>query len=216
MVEGIVYTLRCGQPWRDLPRRFGPWQTVYGWFRRWCVEGLWSRAFRRVASRPDGRLRMVDGSYIRVHQDGAPHTQLADDEGVGTSRGGRSTKIHALVDVRGRPVKLLITPGNHHDLRAAPELVGNLSSGTVVADKGYDSIVFRNLVHASGCRSCIPTRNGAKTPQPFNAGHYRRRHQVENFFARIKRYRRIATRYDRSRSSFEGMLMISAILDWIR
>jgi len=199
-----------------MPRRYGPWSTVYGWFRRWCLEGLWARILAALTRGAKGKLRFIDGAYIRVHQDGAPSQQRDRDECVGTSRGGRSSKIHALVDLHGRPIRLIITPGNSHDLKPAPDLVAGLTDAIVVADKGYDSGRFREFIKALGNTSCIPVRKNAKTSHPLNRAHYRKRHRVENFFGRIKRLRRIATRYEKTKRSFEGMILIASILDWIR
>ena len=139
----------------------------------------------------------------------------SDREGVGTSRGGRNSKIHALVDIRGRAVKLIITPGNIHDISAAPDLVKGLEESIVIADKGYDSGAFRDLLAEAGNASAIPKRKGAKAGAPFHAGYYRKRHRVENFFGRIKRNRRLATRYEKTKSSFEGFLLLASVLDWI-
>ena len=207
--------MRGGYAWRDLPWRFGPWKTIYGRFRRLRIERFWEHLFLEAARGAKGKLRFIDGSYIQVHQDGAPATKLADDEGVGTSRGGRNSKMHALVDLRGRLVRFLVTPGNVHDITPAPELVAGIGGAFVVADKGYDSDAFRELVRAGGGRSAIPKRKGAKTSAPCNTAHYRKRHRVENFFARIKRYRRIATRYEKTKNSFEAFLLFASILDWI-
>jgi len=91
-----------------------------------------------------------------------------------------------------------------------------MSGMIVVADKGYDSKKFREFVAETGNSSCIPVRKNAKTSQPMNKAYYKRRHRVENFFGRIKRLRRIATRYEKTKSSFEGMLTIACLLDWIR
>lgn len=216
ILEGIFHILRGGYPWRDLPRRFGPWQTVYGRFRRWSKDGVWGRILNELAKGAKGRLRFIDGSYIRVHQDGAPSLHSADREGVGTSRGGRNSKLHALVDLHGRPLKLLITPGNVNDITVAPEVIAGICDAIIVADKGYDSAAFRTLLCATDNGTCIPKRKRSKTTSPYNRAHYRKRHRVENFFARIKRFRRIATRYEKSKSSFEGFLLLASILDWIR
>lgn len=216
ILEGIFHILRCGYPWRDLPERFGPWQTVYGRFRLWSRQGLWPHILGELAKGAKGTLRFIDGSYVRVHQDGAPALALAEVQGVGTSRGGRNSKLHALVDLYGRPLKILITPGNIHDITAAPQLVAGLTDSIIVADKGYDSAAFRTALEATGNRSSIPKRKGSKSFAPCNRAYYRKRHRVENFFARIKRLRRIATRYEKTRTSFEAFLMIAAILDWIR
>ena len=216
VTEGIFYIMRAGCPWRDLPGRFGPWETVYGRFRKWSTNGLMARMLKEVSKIHQGKLRFIDGSYIRVHQDGAPPVETSEDQGVGTSRGGRSTKIHALVDLKGRPIKLIITPGNLHDISAAPELVEGLEDVIIVADKGYDSAKFRLLIQESGNQSCVPKRKGAKYTAAFDKGQYRKRHRVENFFARIKRFRRIATRYEKTKSSFEELLLFACVIDWIR
>ena len=216
MLEGIFHILRGGYPWRDLPEHFGPWQTVYGRFRRWSREGLWARILREVAKGARGKLRFIDGSYVRVHQDGAPALGLAGDEGVGTSRGGRNSKLHALVDLYGKPLKLIITPGNTNDIGAAPELVDGLTEVIVVADKGYDSDPFRCRLAQSHNASCIPKRKGSKSTAPYNNSHYRKRHRVENLFARIKRFRRVSTRYEKTKCSFEGFILFASVLDWIR
>lgn len=170
---------------------------------------------RELAKGAKGKLRFIDGAYVRVHQDGAPSLQSSEDECVGTSRGGRSSKIHALVDLRGRPLKLIITPGNYHDLKPAPELIRGLEEVIVVADKGYDSSKFREQIEKENCSSCIPVKKDAKTTHPMNKAHYKKRHRVENFFSRIKRLRRIATRYEKSKASFNGMILAACILDWI-
>ncbi|MEM7010651.1 MAG: IS5 family transposase [Verrucomicrobiota bacterium] len=216
VLEGIFHILRGGYPWRDLPERFGPWQTIYGRFRRWCQEGLWAEVLTELSKGAKGKLRFIDGSYIRVHQDGAPSLQRAEDECVGTSRGGRNSKLHALVDLHGRALKLIITPGSAHDIRAAPQLIANLHEAIVVADKGYDSAAFRSQITVAGNRSCIPKRKGAKSSAPYNRFHYKKRARVENFFARIKRFRRVSTRYEKSKRSFEGFILFASILDWIR
>ena len=208
--------LRTGVPWRDLPPRFGAWSTVYGWFRRWCREGLWKRILKELIKGASGKLRFIDGTYIRVHQDGSPSLEQAEVEGVGTSRGGRSSKVHALVDLRGRPLKVIITPGNYHDIKPAPELVRGLSDTIIVADKGYDSKRFRSAISEMGSTSCIPVKRRSLSKPSMNKSYYGKRHRVENFFGRIKRYRRLATRYEKTKSSFEGMLLLACVLDWVR
>lgn len=175
-----------------------------------------AQMLKEVSKFRRGKLRFIDGSYVRVHQDGAPPIEASEDQGVGTSRGGRSTKIHALVDLKGRPIKLIITPGNHHDIGAAPELIEGLQDVIIIADKGYDSANFRMLIEESGSQSCIPKRKGARSTAAYDKGKYRKRHRVENFFARIKRFRRLATRYEKTKSSFQEFLLLACVIDWIR
>lgn len=174
-----------------------------------------ARLFAAVAQGAKGKLRFLDGTYIRVHQDGAPALQEADSEGVGTSRGGRNSKLHAVVDVHGRPVRLVVTPGNVHDITVAPELVADMPEVIVVADKAYASEAFRAFVATQESATSIPQKTNAKTSAPFHKAHYKKRHRVENYFGRIKRNRRIASRFEKTRNSFEGFIIFASILDWL-
>ena len=215
ILEGIFHILRGGYPWRDLPGRFGPWQTVYGRFRKYCLEGFWAKLFGEAAKGAKGKLRFIDGSYVRVHQDGAPAVGLADSEGVGTSRGGRNSKIHALVDLHGRAVKLIITPGNVHDISAAPDLVEGLKESVVIADKAYDSDSIIEYLNASNIQAVIPPRCNRLVQRAFDKHLYRNRNLVERFFCRIKQFRRIATRYDKLAQRFASFVAFTAAIIWL-
>lgn len=69
MVEGVVWILRTGAPWRDLPKRFGPWQSVYTRFRRWTRQGIWTGVLEKLAEQQDGESYMIDATIVRAHQD---------------------------------------------------------------------------------------------------------------------------------------------------
>jgi len=96
-LEAVLWILRTGSPWRDLPPEFGPWHRVYVRYNRWSHNGHWEAIFTALAQDPDLEWLMVDGSVTRVHQQGAPEKNQAQ-EAVGLSRGGLSTKIHAACD----------------------------------------------------------------------------------------------------------------------
>jgi transposase len=69
MVEAVVWILRTGAPWRDLPKRFGPWQSAYTRFRRWTRQGIWTRVLEKLAEQRDGESYMIDATIVRAHQD---------------------------------------------------------------------------------------------------------------------------------------------------
>jgi transposase len=69
MVEGMVWILRTGAPWRDLPKRFGPWKSVYTRFRRWTQQGIWARVLETLAEQQDPESYLIDASIVRSHQD---------------------------------------------------------------------------------------------------------------------------------------------------
>jgi transposase len=210
--------LRAGCPWRDLPCAETNWRTVYGYFARWRAAGLWERILRPLTRKAQGRLCFIDASYIRVHQSGANPRGGQEAQALGVSRGGLTTKIHALVDGRGRVLKLLLSAGNVADVTMAPALVKDLTSaqcGTLVADKGYDSDALRVLLYEMGITPCLAATSTRKEKRYFHKGYYRKRHRVENFFARLKRHRRVSTRYDKLASSFLAFTTMSAILHWL-
>ena len=215
MVAAIFYVLRTGIPWRDLPAAFGPWSSVYTRFRRWCASGLFERMLALVACCPEGKLRYIDCSYIKLHQDGANPIGGQSSQAIGRTKGGINTKLAAIVEGRGRAVALRIVAGQRHDLFAVEPLLPCLRGHRAVADKGFDSNPLRERLLRQNTPTCIPPRNRRRRPVPFHRGHYRSRHRVENFFCRIKRYRRISTRYDKLATTFLSFVQLAAVVDWL-
>ena len=105
-LEAVFWIARTGSPWRDLHEDFGLWHRVYVRYNRWCHKGTWETVFQALTSDSDFEYLMVDGSITRVHQHGAPKKINQNQEAVGKSRGGLTTKIHAAVDALGNPVRL--------------------------------------------------------------------------------------------------------------
>ena len=217
-MKALLYMLRAGCPWRDLPCTDFHWRTAYGHFARWRDLGLWERILGALAKKARGRLRFIDASYIRIHHSGLNPAGGREAQAIGLSRGGLTTKIHALVDGHGRALKLLLSAGNLADITIAPALVCDLHErdcGTLVADKGYDSDALRALLVEKNIFPCLALNATRKQRRFFHRGYYRHRHQVENFFACLKRHRRVATRYDKLATSFAAFVTLSAILNWI-
>jgi transposase len=136
---------------------------------------------------------------------------------MGRSRGGLTSKLHALVDGRGRPVALKLTAGQVHDSKVAPELMRALRPGqTFMADKAYDADAILARCRAAGAEPNIPPKSCRTHPQPFDEALYRRRNLVERFFNRIKQYRGLATRYDKLPENFLAGILLAAIRIAIR
>jgi transposase len=215
MVTAIWYVLRTGCPWRDVPDQFGPWSSVYTRWRRWCESGLWARLLAALARGARGELRHIDCSHIKVHHHGTNPCGGQAQQAIGRSKGGINTKLAAVVDAYGRAVALGLAPGNRHDLKAIQPLVPALRCKRVVGDKGFDAGNFRTQLRRQRTRVCIAWLRCRRQPMPFHRGYYRRRHRVENFFARLKRFRRVATRYDKLAVTYLGFVQFAAILDWL-
>src|ERR1700681_3317485 len=105
VLNGIFWVLRSGAPWRDLPMNYGPYTTCYNRFVRWWRAGVWDQIMDGLVAAHDAAVQMIDTSVVRVHQQGAC---VADNklQYMGRSRGGLTSKIHAVVDANGLPVQL--------------------------------------------------------------------------------------------------------------
>ena len=197
ILNGIFWVLRSGAPWRDLPDGYGPHTTCYNRFVRWRRAGVWDRIMDVLAAAHDAAVQMIDTSIIRVHQQGAC---IANNSGqhIGRSRGGLTSKIHAVVDANGLPVRLGLTPGEAHDNRLCLTLLTGLQPRTMLlADRGYDADWIRALASEQGAWANIPPKRNRKDPICFSPYLYRDRNLVERFFNKIKQCRRIAIRYDK-------------------
>ena len=163
-----------------------------------------------------GPGRRDGGRYVR---EGTParggfpkRNRPPGGEAIGRSKGGLTTKILAATDRRGNLIRYLLLPGNAAESPGLVPLTDGIATkgSAVIADKAYDTDKIRKTLAAQGIISVIPSKSNRKHPFPLDKAQYRTRHLVENYFARIKEYRRIATRYDKTDTSYSGMLDLVA------
>ena len=128
VLNGIFWVQRSVSPWRDLPENFGPYTTCYNRFVRWRRAGVWDQLMNALATGYDAAVQMIDTSVVRVHQHGAC-IAANSEQLMGRSRGGLTTKIHAVVDTSGLPVRVALTTGEAHDNRLVLTLLSGLKSG---------------------------------------------------------------------------------------
>lgn len=136
--------------------------------------------------------------------------------GIGRTKGGLNTKITALVDSLGRAVSLSQHCGTCNDVKTIEGHICKLRGRTLVADKGFDSDQVRELISKAGGIHCIPRRRCCSRTRPFSRRLYRRRHRIENFFCRIKRYCRVGTRYEKLATTFLAFVQLATIIDWLK
>jgi transposase len=136
---------------------------------------------------------------------------------MGRSRGGLTTKIHALVDANGLPILLKITPGQAHDGRSAADMLESLVAGDVLlADRAYDSDALRAQMADRGvCANVRPMPQRLRKPA-FSARLYKLRNAVERFFSKIKHYRAIATRYEKHPENYLALIKLAAAKIWMK
>jgi transposase len=139
----------------------------------------------------------------------------AQQQAIGRSVGGRTTKIHLVTDAEGRPRVIQLTPGNTNDHKPARHCLEQMPTARyVIADKGYDSAPLRHWLDQLGCQAVIPPRRNRKVLYHYDASLYRERNIIERTINRFKDWRRIATRFDRYAFIFLAALSIVAILTW--
>ncbi|WP_429594471.1 IS5 family transposase [Sphingomonas zeicaulis] len=216
VLNGILWRFRSGAPWAEIPERYGPPTTCYNRFVRWRKAGVWDRLLAAVSAGFNGELVMIDSTCMRVHQHGATGKKGDPrDHGMGRSRGGLTTKLHALVDADGRPVSLRLTGGQVHDAREAEALIETIPEGaTLLGDKGYDSTGIRDAAAARNIWANIPNRSNRKQRFGFSPWLYRQRNLVERFFNRIKQFRGIATRYEKDAANYLAAIKLICVRLW--
>ena len=137
--------------------------------------------------------------------------------GNGAGRGGLTTKVHAVTDGLGNPLRFLLSSGNRNDICMAQALLEpfDLSGRLILADKGYDSDKFVHWIEERGGIVVIPSRICAKRPRNTDWHTYKERHLVENLFLKLKNYRRFATRYEKKALYFHAVVSLACILVWL-
>ncbi|BCH05011.1 hypothetical protein MesoLj131b_70100 (plasmid) [Mesorhizobium sp. 131-2-5] len=136
---------------------------------------------------------------------------------MGRSRGGLTTKIHALVDAEGRPIDLVLTAGQAHDGKPAAAMLETLKPNAILlADRAYDSDAIRNLAVERGAWANIPPKKTRTATFAFSSWLYRQRNLVERYFNKLKQFRGIATRYDRNPLNFLAAIKLASVRIWLR
>ncbi|MFI6791950.1 IS5 family transposase [Nonomuraea sp. NPDC050383] len=223
-----MWKIRTGADWRDMPERYGPWQTIYQRFRRWSAEGTWQRLLEHVQAHDDAAGAVdwsavcVDSTIVRAHQ-------------LGRSRGGLTTKLHLATDGRGLPLAFVVTGGNINDCTPFTQVMAalripRLGRGRprtrpehVIADKGYSSRAIRTYLRRRGIGATIPERADQLAGRAhrghrrcaFDPARYKRRNVIERCFNRLKQARGIATRYDKLAVHYQAGATIICLLLWL-
>lgn len=215
-VEGIYYRMRVGCPWRDLPTEFGNWNAIYKRFNAWSLQEKLMATFQALAVQPDLEWVFIDGSIMKAHQHSAGAAN-AQETAIGKSVAGNTTKVHMAVDAGGLPIQFLVTGGEVHDCKEAPELVAKLPlADYVIADKGYDSEPLRLQIREQGSVPVIPRKqNSTVGNDDMDWCLYKYRHLVENAFARLKHFRAVATRYDKLKRNFVSVIALACAFIWL-
>jgi len=216
-VEAIYYMVRSGCQWRLLPKFYGNWRAIHARFQAWSSRKIWDKVLQQNQNDPDMELVMIDSTIVRAHACAAGYGKNSQDQqALGRSKGGFSTKIHALVDALGNPLKFTLTSGQRHDIIKAPELTEKIINSTITADKGYDSRAFIETIILNNCKPIIPCKKNRLIQRDYDKHLYKERHLIECFFNKIKHFRRIFSRFDKIAAFYLSFLNFVATLIWLR
>ena len=211
-MEAIVWRVRAGVPWRDLPKEFGKWNTVFKRFRRWAKAGIFESLFNALNDDPDLEYILIDGTIVQAHQKASGARREIQPQAIGRSRGGLTTKIVALVDALGNIFRFLLLPGQAHDMKGVAPLIRDISFGALLADKAFDADWLLQNLEERGSIAVIPPKSNRKVQRDCDTYMYKWRHLIENYFAKIKKFRGIATRYDKTDTSYAANWYLTATI----
>jgi transposase len=245
MLDGLLWILRTGAPWRDLAERFGPWQTVYHYFSLWRRDGVINQILLSLQIRMDRKRKIdwdlwaIDGSVARAARcaGGAAKSSLLHrdepaDHALGRSRGGFTSKFHLVVDSNGLPLTVAVSAGQRHDSKLLEEVMDSISIPQrlgrprkrplqLAGDKGYSYPHIRKWLRLRRIGPVIPQRDDQRAqhkgrPISFDKEAYRRRSIIEQCIGWLKECRRVCTRYEKLAINFLAMLKVAIIQRYLK
>jgi len=215
VISGIVHILKVGCRWRDCPGVYGPHTTIYNRFNRWSRAGIWQTMLKALVDPGSTESQSIDSTTAKAHRCAAGGKGGAQKQAIGRSRGGRTTKIHAVANASGRLIAFDLTPGQMGDVRSAEGLIDKLpKAAQVLADTAYDSDKFREFLIARGSTPVIKPNPTRKKVPPFDKVSYKGRNVIERAFSHLKDWRRVATRYDKLARNFRATVTLALLFRW--
>jgi transposase len=216
-LEAVYFIMRTGAQWSELPPQYGAYKTIHKRFIYWAKKGLWNDILAYVAEEHDGESFMIDGSVIRAHACASGYQKGSQEQqALGRSKGGFTTKIHALVDALGLPMKFILTPGQSSEIKQAPELIKGIENANILGDKAFDCDEFIDQIASQNCVPIIPPKANRIIKREVDYTLYKERHLIECFFSKVKHFRRVFSRFDKLAQAYMGFLAFASTIIWLR
>jgi len=189
----------------------------------WSTRGVWQWVFEVLSAEAEKEYAQINSTIFQAHKHSAGakkvnRTKEYISRSMGRSSGGLTTKIHATCDALGNPTGFHLSPGQAHDLQGADVLLEALLDQikALLADIAYAARArLLDRLEQHQVEAVIPPKSNQKEPWEFDQDKYRWRHLIENFFAKLKQYRGIATRYDKRACAFLGAIHWVAAVIWL-
>lgn len=213
--NAICWVLSSGAKWRYIPKEYGNWNSIYHKFRHWIEEGVFEKILQAlIDSCPKYSLVEIDSTFCKVHQHAAGALKKYGNQAIGVSRGGKTTKVHALVNENFQLINVILTGGEVHDSECAIDLLSEveIEGKAVLADKAFSAEFIRSFIASHNAFACIPDKSNAVVKHDFDKELYKQRNIIERFFQRIKKYRHISTRYDKLTICFLNFVILAAVM----
>lgn len=208
--------------WRALPAEFGDWNSVWKRFSRLSRSGVFEAFFLALAecSRTANLIQMFDSTSIRGHVSAAGAKGGQENQALGRSRGGFGTKIHVKCDYDGMPLDFHLTGNEASDTKQFETLIEigpEVTPRGIIADKGYDAKANRDMARERGIVPIIPYRKNAKIAnKKMPKKLYARRARVEQLIGKMKRFKRIALRCEKTKRNFASFVALACGFIWIK
>ena len=213
--EAVYWMSRTGAQWRELHDKYGNWNSIFKRFNAWSKKGIWDELFESLSEDPDLEYVMLDATIVRAHACAAGYGKQ-ETQGLGRSAGGFTSKIHVKVDALGNPLKFVVTPGQTNEITQAQRLLGGITDASVIADKAYGAASFRDQIRKQKCKDVIPSKVNSLNPTKYDKHIYKERNLVECYFGKMKHFRRVFSRFDKTIQNFKAFLLFVGTCLWLR
>jgi transposase len=204
-LNALLFVAEQGCKWRGLPKRFGPWHTIYTRMNRWSKNGVLDQIFEQLQREQIVRIKI---EAVKM------------DSTIGKSRGGWTTKIHMVAANARTAITFALSPGEASDAKAGRALLGGIGPLPaplhLIMDKAYEDNETRQLALDFGFIPVVPPKSSRLEPWQYDQAMYRKRNEIERLFRRLKGFRRIFSRFEKLDVLFLGFLTFTLIVEALR